>query len=328
MGSLPARDGAVVLLSGGLDSAIALWWALNHYSRVRAICVDYGQAHRQEISAARQLARLTGIPLEIARLRATWTGVRGESDPFIRGHNALLIGLAAGSIGRDTADIVIGTLDSDPYADCTSEWRDNIAAGLTDPWGGNVRVLAPLAVLSGKSAAVHQGLSMGVPIGLTWSCREPVADRPCGKCRSCSSRIQAITAAVADSALPDELVWAWQRCGGSPDHARVGPLPEELQPLVDELSGVADLPTRRVWRYQGPDGITRFTPWIARISRGLGYRGQHVSVFRVVGTDPERGPWEVLLLPQGGSAVTAEAPTSEAFKSGVLRAIRTPPSAA
>ena len=64
---------AIILLSGGLDSTVALWWAASKGYKLEALLFDYGQRHRKELVAAKKIAQKAGVPYQVIRLRLPWS---------------------------------------------------------------------------------------------------------------------------------------------------------------------------------------------------------------------------------------------------------------
>lgn len=203
---------AIVLLSGGLDSTVSLWWARSRGWRCRALAFDYGQRHRRELSAARRVARLAGVPIQIVRFTLPWSESSltssaaslprrsaraigpGIPSTYVPGRNTLF--LAFGLSFADEADasaIVIGAnaIDYSGYPDCRGPFlraferaaRLGSRRGAT---GGRISVVAPLLRLT-KGGIVRLGRKLGAPIEKTWSCYRG-GRTPCEECDSCVLR--------------------------------------------------------------------------------------------------------------------------------------------
>jgi len=220
---------AVVLLSGGLDSATAAAWAVSRGLALSALSVDYGQRHRVELDAAREVARSLGIRDHVvvavdlaafggsALTDATIAVPHGRSAvemgdgipaTYVPARNTVFLALAlamAETRGADAIVLGINAVDYSGYPDCRPEYLDAFArmANLATKAGVEGRpceFLAPLVDLS-KEAIVRLGVSLGLDHGLTTSCYDPHADgRPCGTCDSC--RIRAAGFAAAGTADP------------------------------------------------------------------------------------------------------------------------------
>lgn len=221
-----AHDAAIVLLSGGLDSATALFWALRVKKwRCRALAFDYGQRHRRELRSAAALARAAGVPLRTARFRLPWGGSsllgtakrlpRHRPDQvgkgplpstYVPARNTLFLSYALSwADAEPAAHIVIGAnaLDYSGYPDCRPAYcaaMGKVAAlgtRLGAEEGRPPKIWAPLLRMD-KTKIVRLGLRLGVPYGKTWSCYEG-GRRPCGTCDSCLLRRKGF----AEAGLPD-----------------------------------------------------------------------------------------------------------------------------
>lgn len=224
---------AIVLLSGGLDSATALAWARTVKKwDCRCLLFDYGQRHRRELRAARTIARRAGCPVHVVRFRLPWGGsslidkkVSVPSHPlssigrgplpntYVPARNTIFIAFAlswADVVGAEHLVIGANALDYSGYPDCrprylraiqsAGRWGTRLGAESKKP----LRVWAPLLRLS-KAAIVRKALALRVPYALTWSCYRG-GRRPCGTCDSCRLRAQGFRdAGVADLAFFDWL---------------------------------------------------------------------------------------------------------------------------
>jgi len=217
---------AVVLLSGGLDSATAAAWARDAGMRLVALSVDYGQRHRVELDAARAVAQAIGVAEHVVltvdlaafggsvlvdptgavpKGRTDAEIAAGIPDTYVPARNTVFLALALGLAEARGADgIVLGVnaVDYSGYPDCRPEYLDafgRLAALATKAGveGRPVVIHAPLVALS-KAEIVRLGLALGLDHGLTTSCYDPAADgRPCGGCDSCRLRAAGFTAAGA-----------------------------------------------------------------------------------------------------------------------------------
>jgi len=218
---------AVVLLSGGLDSATVLAIARGQGFSCYALSFDYGQRHRFELEAAARVAqRLRATAHRVVRLDIGWMGgsaltdaslsvpVGGEAGgipiTYVPARNTIFLAIALGwAEVLDSADIFIGAnaIDFSGYPDCRPEFIQAFerVANLGTRRGaerGDIRVHAPLVALD-KAAIIRQGLALGVDYGLTSSCYAPSVDgRPCGRCDACRLRAKGFAeAGSADPAL-------------------------------------------------------------------------------------------------------------------------------
>jgi 7-cyano-7-deazaguanine synthase len=210
---------AVVLLSGGLDSATVLAIARSQGFRTFALSVHYGQRHVAELEAARRVAnalgahehRVMGVDLAgIGGSALTDNAVpipEAESSgipvTYVPARNTIMLSLALGWAEVVAAtDIFVGVnaVDYSGYPDCRPEFIDafgrlaNLAtkAGVE---GARFAVRAPLITLS-KADIIRTGISLGVDYGMTVSCYQAdAAGRACGKCDSCRLRAAGFAAA-------------------------------------------------------------------------------------------------------------------------------------
>lgn len=213
----PSR--AVVLLSGGLDSATALAIARHEGRRCHALTVAYGQLHRAELAAARRVAAalgaeqhqtldldlrpvaasaLTSEAIEVPKDRDESTIGAGEIPPtYVPARNTIFLGLAlawAETLGAREIYLGINVLDASGYPDCTPDFvaafealaRVATRAG-TDP-ATRIQLRAPLIELT-KAEIIQRGHALGLAYGITHSCYEPVAgELACGRCDACVLR--------------------------------------------------------------------------------------------------------------------------------------------
>ena len=215
---------AVVLLSGGLDSATVVAIAAAEGFEVNALTVRYGQVHAREVDAARTVARALGVARHVeldVDLRAiavsALTGASAvpkdrdvdDSIPstYVPARNTVFLSLAlawAESLGAEDIFLGVNALDYSGYPDCRPEFvaafqamaRVATKAGVE---GGRLTVHAPLITLS-KAEIIRRGVALGVDYGLTHSCYDPLPDgRPCRRCDSCVLRARGF----AEAGLPD-----------------------------------------------------------------------------------------------------------------------------
>lgn len=214
---------AVVLLSGGLDSATVLAVARREVARCHALTVDYGQRHRAELDAAGRVARSLGaVEHRIARFDLSWIGGSALTDAaievpvhpsegipvtYVPARNTVLLALAlAWAEVLDARAIYLGVnaVDYSGYPDCRPAFIvafDRLAGLATRAGveGRGARIRAPLIDRS-KAEIIRLGAELGVDYGLTVSCYDPdAAGRACGVCDACRLRAQGFAAA----GLPD-----------------------------------------------------------------------------------------------------------------------------
>ena len=219
---------AVVLVSGGLDSATTRAMARAQGFECFALSFDYGQRHRVELEAARRVAASLGaaqhrvVPLDIgwmggsaltdARLAVpTATGgvaaAGGVPITYVPARNTIFLAIALGwAEVLDAHDIFIGAnaVDYSGYPDCRPEFiaafqRLADLATRAGTEGAGFRIQTPLIQLT-KAEIIAAGSRLGVDYGLTLSCYDPDGDgRACGVCDSCRLRAEGFAAA----GLPD-----------------------------------------------------------------------------------------------------------------------------
>jgi len=215
------RRPAVVLLSGGLDSATTLAIAAHEGYACHALSVDYGQRHRGELDAAAAVARSLGAvehrairidlraiggsaltdDIEVPkdrRLGPSGGAGDGEAIPvtYVPARNTILLSLGlalAEVIGAADLFIGVSAVDYSGYPDCRPAFVEayeavaNLATR-SGTSGWRLRVHAPLIRMS-KGETIRRGLELGVDYGLTVSCYDPGEDeRPCGRCDACRLR--------------------------------------------------------------------------------------------------------------------------------------------
>ena len=203
---------AVILLSGGLDSATVLAIANNKGYECHALSFEYGQRHRSEIQAAKIIANHLGVASHVCSTidLAAWGGSAltadievpkgGEEDgipvTYVPARNTIFLSHALGfaeAIGSRDIFIGVNAVDYSGYPDCRAEFIDafekvaNLAtkAGVE---GETFSIHAPLLHLS-KVEIIQQGQQLGVDYSMTQSCYDPQAcGVPCGRCDACRLR--------------------------------------------------------------------------------------------------------------------------------------------
>ena len=206
---------AVVLLSGGLDSATVLAIARAEGLECHCLTVDYGQRHRVELEAARRVAETLGaashrvITLDLRAIGGSALTddieVPKDQDPesgevpitYVPARNTVLLSLLLGLaevVEADQLFIGANAVDYSGYPDCRPAFLEafeklaSLATVAGAEHGVRFRVRAPLLELT-KAQIICRGLDLGVDYGLTWSCYDPTPDSlPCGHCHSCTLR--------------------------------------------------------------------------------------------------------------------------------------------
>lgn len=180
---------ALVLVSGGIDSAATLALYLKKDFAVSAVFVDYEQPARlAEEEAAARICGHYSVPLSIVRCN----GLGRMALGYIRGRNSLLVQLALARASFDTGQIGIGIIDGSGYPDCSRLFVKECQDLLDLYCDGRVQLVAPF-VNDNKLAVMDYCRINKVPIDLTYSC-EAGATTPCGQCPSCKD-LEALHAA-------------------------------------------------------------------------------------------------------------------------------------
>jgi 7-cyano-7-deazaguanine synthase len=220
---------AVVLLSGGLDSATAMAVARADGHELYALSFRYGQRHEVELQAAAAVARHLGAAAhQVVEVDLRWIGGsaltapipvpkgRGAADApvptdipvtYVPARNTIFLSFAVGwaeVLGAGDIYLGINAVDYSGYPDCRPDYLDAFAevarrgtrAGVE---GAPLRLRAPLLTLD-KAAIIRLGVSLGVDYALTHSCYDPdAAGRACGECDACVLRRRGFAqAGVAD----------------------------------------------------------------------------------------------------------------------------------
>ena len=218
---------AVVLLSGGLDSATVLAIARDQGYRCYALSLDYGQRHRAELAAARRVAESLRvvehkvIPLDLTSIGGsalTDSAIDVPDKPgdgipvtYVPARNTIFLALALGwaeVLGAWDLFIGVNAVDYSGYPDCRPEYIQAFQrlcqlATRAGVEGGCFRVHAPLIELS-KADIIRFGTRLGVDYGLTVSCYSAdEAGRACGKCDACRLRARGF----AEAGVEDPTVY-------------------------------------------------------------------------------------------------------------------------
>ena len=212
---------AVVLVSGGLDSATVLAMAAAEGYRCHALAMDYGQRHRSELEAAHRVCAERQVPLKVVSVDLRSIGgsaltsdieVPSDGGPgipitYVPARNTILLSLALGYAEvLGAADIFIGVnaVDYSGYPDCRPEFIaafQNLAQLATKAGvdGSPLRIHTPLISLS-KADIIREGTRLGVDYAATVSCYQAdEAGRACGRCDSCRIRSEGFrSAGIAD----------------------------------------------------------------------------------------------------------------------------------
>ncbi|MCT8281305.1 7-cyano-7-deazaguanine synthase QueC [Xanthomonas translucens] len=218
---------AVVLLSGGMDSAVVVAIAREQGYAVHALSVSYGQRHTSELDAATRVAAALGavahktVNVDLRSIGGSAltddievpdAGGEGIPVTYVPARNTIMLSVALGwaeVLGATDIFCGVNAVDYSGYPDCRPEFIDafqalaNLAtkAGVE---GAGLRVHAPLQRMS-KADIVREGQRLGVDFGLTVSCYRADADgRACGHCDACRLR----AAGFADAGVADPTRYA------------------------------------------------------------------------------------------------------------------------
>lgn len=203
------RDRAVVLVSGGADSAVLLADALKRYRSVTPLYIRNGLSwERAELIGLKKFLKAVSSPklnqLEILSFDSAglygrhWSvtrrGVPGsktrDAAVYLPGRNVLLLSQASVFAAlRGISNIEIGVLKSNPFPDGNRAFFRKFSRVLSEGLGVPIRVNAPLAKLT-KRQTMERG--KGLPLELTFSCLRPRGIKHCGKCNKCAERIRVI----------------------------------------------------------------------------------------------------------------------------------------
>jgi len=227
---MPDAKPAVILLSGGLDSATTAAVARAEGFSLYALSVDYGQRHRFELAAAARVARAMAVKehatvtidlarfggsalttrLDVPKDRAPAEMERDIPITYVPARNTVFLSLAlawAETLGAADLFLGVNAVDYSGYPDCRPEYirafeaLANLAtrAGVTGAL--RFRVHAPLIDMT-KGQIIRRGAELGVDYSLTHSCYDPdAAGGPCRRCDACRLRAKGF----ADAGLPDPL---------------------------------------------------------------------------------------------------------------------------
>ncbi|USI99560.1 7-cyano-7-deazaguanine synthase QueC [Xanthomonas prunicola] len=218
---------AVVLLSGGMDSAAVIALAQEQGFAVHALSVRYGQRHTSELDAAARVAAAQGVSahkvvdVDLRSIGGSAltddidvpdAGGDGIPVTYVPARNTIMLSLALGwaeVVGANDLFCGVNAVDYSGYPDCRPEFvrAFEVLANLATKAGvegAGLRVHAPLQFLS-KADIVREGVRLGVDFGLTVSCyRADPKGRACGHCDACRLR----AAGFADAGIPDPTRYA------------------------------------------------------------------------------------------------------------------------
>lgn len=222
---------AVILLSGGVDSATAGAIAKRQGFRLYALSFRYGQRHQQEIHAAEKVAaflqaeihRVIDFDLraiggsaltdqvEVPKGRSATEMAHGIPVTYVPARNTIFLSFGLALAERiEAGDIFFGAnqLDYSGYPDCRAEYirafekMANLATKAGVEGKSRIKIHVPLIEMA-KAEIIRKGVELGVDYALTWSCYDPASDgRACGLCDSCQLRLKGFKEAGLDDPVP------------------------------------------------------------------------------------------------------------------------------
>lgn len=236
------KSPAVVLVSGGMDSAVTLAIARSQGYNCYGLTFDYGQRHRIELAMAATVCRALGATTHrVFRLGLDAFGGSALTDPkwtvptggpdggesipttYVPARNTIFLAIAlawAETLGARDLYIGANAVDYSGYPDCRPEYfaaYERLAqlatrAGME---GRPIQIHAPLLRMS-KAAIIHRGIELGVDFAVTLSCYQPDADgRACGGCDACRFRRKGF----AEAGTPDPTRYAATAANNQPGSA-------------------------------------------------------------------------------------------------------------
>jgi 7-cyano-7-deazaguanine synthase len=217
---------AVVLVSGGLDSATTLAIAKDQGYDCLAMAIDYGQRHHSELEAAWRVTQSQGVPLKVlqvnlrdiggsaltADIDVPTVGSSGIPVTYVPARNTIMLSLALGQaevLGANVIFIGVNAVDYSGYPDCRPEFihayqtmaRLATRAGVD---GAEMTIHTPLIFLT-KAEIIQKGMALGVDYSQTVSCYQANSEgRACGVCDSCRIRRDGFQSA----GIPDPTRYA------------------------------------------------------------------------------------------------------------------------
>lgn len=219
---------AIVLVSGGLDSATVLAIALDEAYRPLPLTFDYGQRHSIELDAAEAVCESMGVAapkvikldlraiggsaltaeIDVPKDRAEDTSI---PVTYVPARNTLFLSYAlayAEASGAHDIFVGVNAVDYSGYPDCRPEFIDSFErtanlATREGVEGRRIRIHAPLIKLP-KSEIIQLGVKLGVDYSITHSCYDPVGPKACGRCDSCRLR----RLGFEQAGVPDPTVYS------------------------------------------------------------------------------------------------------------------------
>ena len=226
-----AEKRAVILLSGGMDSATAAAIAKRQGFALHALSFRYGQRHEREIEAAKKVAAFLGAKahlvmefdlraiggsaltdrIEVPKGRTSTEMSQGVPVTYVPARNTIFLSFGLALAERvEAEDIFFGAnqLDYSGYPDCREEYIHaferlaNLATKAGVEGKSKLKIHTPLIHMS-KAQIITKGIELGVDYSLTWSCYDPQPDeRACGRCDSCQLRLKGFKEARVKDSVP------------------------------------------------------------------------------------------------------------------------------
>jgi 7-cyano-7-deazaguanine synthase len=224
---MTTKKKAVVLLSGGLDSSVAIHLAKSEGFEVYALSFDYGQKHNKELECAKATAKKVGAKAHnVVTLQLDLWGGSSLTDKkievedgdvtrtdipqtYVPARNMVFLSVAASfaeAIGAQDIYIGVSEVDYSGYVDCREDFIDamenaiNKGTVMGAELGKKISIHAPF-IYKTKAEEIKLGEKLGVDWSLTWSCYRGGA-KPCGTCDSCLLRAKAFSeAGVVDTSI-------------------------------------------------------------------------------------------------------------------------------
>ncbi len=212
---------AIVLFSGGMDSAVCLYWALSEGYDCTALSISYGQKHKKEVDAAEKIAGLLRVPFTHISLNLPWLNTSslvgagevprtdlkniGKEIPstYVPARNLMFVSIAASladSMGAHAIVLGPNAVDFSAYPDCKPEFYKPLGSAIKEGTKYKPEILTPIIKMS-KAEIIKLGQKLNVPFEKTWTCYNG-ADVPCGECESCRLRAKGFKdAGLEDPAL-------------------------------------------------------------------------------------------------------------------------------
>lgn len=219
---------AVVLLSGGLDSATTLYFAKAKGFQCHCLIFDYNQRHKKEIASARKIAKRAGCPWQVIKISLPWKGSSlldkrsrlsaigyrlstAIPSTYVPARNIIFLSFALSCAeAMKVSSIFIGAnaIDYSGYPDCRPEFYRAFIRAVNlgtkaAVEGRGFSIFTPLIKMT-KAGIIKLGTRLKVPYELTWSCYQG-AKKPCGKCDSCNFRAKGFQEAGAADPLIRKL---------------------------------------------------------------------------------------------------------------------------